>query len=100
MSKLYKESNKLFNLLGNRLRKQISVLEETCEARTTESNHMKQLVAQMESAPGQEEQNKVQIADLKTELAKAEGNDMNKSLYSKLITSLLKSFTTFYKIQL
>ena len=46
---------------------------------------MKQLVAQMESAPGQEEQNKVQIADLKTELAKAEGNDMNKSLYSKLI---------------
>ena len=66
------------NLSGNRLRKQISVLEETCEARTTESNHMKQLVAQMESAPGQEEQNKVQIADLKTELAKAEGNDMNK----------------------
>ena len=82
MSKLYKESNKLFNLLGNRLRKQISVLEETCEARTTESNHMKQLVAQMESAPGQEEQNKVQIADLKTELAKAEGNDTNKALIS------------------
>ena len=34
---------------------------------------MKQLVAQMESAPGQEEQNKVQIADLKAELSKAEG---------------------------
>ena len=49
------------------------MLEETCEARTAESNHLKQLVSQMESAPGQEEQNKVQIADLKTELAKAEG---------------------------
>ena len=58
---------------GNRLRKQLSVLEETCEARTEESNHMKALVTQMEAAPGQEEQNKVQIADLKTELAKAEG---------------------------
>jgi len=34
---------------------------------------MKALVTQMEAAPGQEEQNKVQIADLKTELAKAEG---------------------------
>ena len=58
---------------GNRLRKQISVLEETCEARTQESNHMQALVTQMEAAPGQEEQNKVQIAELKTELAKAEG---------------------------
>ena len=58
---------------GNRLRKQLSVLEETCEARTEESNHMKALVTQMEAAPGQEEQNKVKIADLKTELAKAEG---------------------------
>ena len=64
---------KILFILGNRLRKQISDLQETCEARTTESNHMKQLVAQMESAPGQEEQNKVQIADLKAELAKAEG---------------------------
>lgn len=34
---------------------------------------MKSLVAQMEAAPGQEEQNKVQIADLKSELSKAEG---------------------------
>ena len=59
--------------IGNRLRKQIASLEETCEARTEESNHMKALVVQMESAPGQEEQNKVQIADLKAELAKAEG---------------------------
>ena len=49
------------------------MLEETCEARTQESNHMQALVTQMEAAPGQEEQNKVQIADLKTELAKAEG---------------------------
>ena len=63
----------IVSILGNRLRKQISELEEICEAKTTESNHMKQLVAQMESAPGQEEQNKVQIADLKAELSKAEG---------------------------
>ena len=63
----------LLCITGNRLRKQISILEETCEARTEESNHMKALVTQMEAAPGQEEQNKVQIADLKTELAKAEG---------------------------
>ena len=59
--------------IGNRLRKQISSLEEECKAKTEESNHMKSLVAQMEAAPGQEEQNKVQIADLKTELSKAEG---------------------------
>ena len=34
---------------------------------------MKTLVSQMEAAAGQDEQSKVQIADLKAELAKAEG---------------------------
>ena len=34
---------------------------------------MKTLVSQMEAAVGQDEQSKVQIADLKAELAKAEG---------------------------
>ena len=48
-------------------------MEETCEARTQEANHMKTLVSQMEAAAGQDEQSKVQIADLKAELAKAEG---------------------------
>ena len=49
------------------------MLEETCDARTQEANHMKTLVSQMEAAAGQDEQSKVQIADLKAELAKAEG---------------------------
>lgn len=62
-------------IAGNRLRKQISILEETLEVRTEEANHMKTLVTQMEAAPGQEEQNKVQIADLKAELVKAEGKN-------------------------
>ena len=77
-------------ITGNRLRKQISVLEETLQVRTEESNHMKALVTQMEAAPGQEEQNKVQIADLKIELAKAEGaiyfNDISFAI--SIITSL------------
>ena len=60
-------------ITGNRLRKQISSLEETLQSRTQEANHLKSLVAQMEAAPGQEEQNKVQVADLKAELTKAEG---------------------------
>ena len=62
------------------------MLEEMCEVKTQESNHMKSLVAQMESAPGQEEQNKVQIADLKAELVKAEGNvNRSTSYYIKIV---------------
>ena len=58
---------------------------------------MKSLVAQMEAAPGQEEQNKVQIADLKSELSKAEGTCFQQYQFnSKLLFQyycLLKIFS-------
>ena len=59
---------------GNRFKKTISNLEEELEIKTTESLHYQDLVAKMEATPGQDEMNKVQIADLKHELSKAEEN--------------------------
>lgn len=47
-------------------------MEEALEIKTKEADHLSNLVAQMEASPGQDEMNKVQIADLKHELAKAE----------------------------
>ena len=44
------------------------------EIKTTEAQHLTELVAKMESSSSSDEMNKVQIADLKTELAKAEDN--------------------------
>ena len=44
------------------------------QIKTTESLHYQDLVAKMEATPGQDEMNKVQIADLKHELSKAEEN--------------------------
>ena len=40
--------------------------------KTREAEHLQNLVSQMEATPGQDEMNKVQIADLKAELAKSE----------------------------
>ena len=63
-----------FFFVGNRFKKTISNLEEELEIKTTESLHYQDLVAKMEATPGQDEMNKVQIADLKHELSKAEEN--------------------------
>lgn len=60
--------------LGNRLKKVIIELEEALDIKTNEANHLNDLVAKMEATPGQDEMNKVQIADLKVELSKAEEN--------------------------
>ena len=66
--------NIIFIFLGNRFKKTISNLEEELQIKTTESLHYQDLVAKMEATPGQDEMNKVQIADLKHELSKAEEN--------------------------
>ena len=66
--------NIIFIFLGNRFKKTISNLEEELLIKTTESLHYQDLVAKMEATPGQDEMNKVQIADLKHELSKAEEN--------------------------
>lgn len=54
------------------MKKVITDLEEALDIKTKEANHLSNLVAQMEASPGQDEMNKVQIADLKFELSKAE----------------------------
>ena len=60
---------------------------------------MKSLVAQMEAAPGQEEQNKVQIADLKSELSKAEGTCFQQYQFnSKLLLLSIKNIQLFDSI--
>ena len=59
------------------LRKKISDLQETLEERTREANHMLDLVEKMEAAGGQEDMRKVQVDDLKQELANAEGTKEN-----------------------
>ena len=64
----------ILSYVGNRLRKTITALEESLAEKTSEAEHLTQLVAKMESTPGQDEMNKVQIADLKEELRKAEEN--------------------------
>ncbi len=54
------------------MKKVISNLEESLEIKTKEADHLHDLVAKMEASPGQDEMNKVQIADLKDELFKSE----------------------------
>lgn len=56
------------------MKKVIIELEEALDIKTNEANHLNDLVAKMEATPGQDEMNKVQIADLKVELSKAEEN--------------------------
>ena len=57
---------------GTRLKKVITGLEESLDIKTKESEHLQSLVTKMEATPGQDEMNKVQIADLKGELGKSE----------------------------
>ena len=57
---------------GTRLKKVITGLEESLDIKTKESEHLQSLVTKMEATPGQDEMNKVQITDLKGELAKSE----------------------------
>ena len=54
------------------MKKVIAGLEESLDIKTKESEHLQNLVSKMEATPGQDEMNKVQIADLRSELAKAE----------------------------
>ena len=61
-----------FIFLGTRLKKVITGLEENLDIKTKEAEHLQSLVAKMEATPGQDEMNKVQISDLKVELAKSE----------------------------
>ena len=61
-----------FTFVGTRLKKVITGLEESLDIKTKEAEHLQSLVTKMEATPGQDEMNKVQIADLKVELAKSE----------------------------
>ena len=54
------------------MKKVITGLEESLDIKTKESEHLQSLVTKMEATPGQDEMNKVQIADLKGELGKSE----------------------------
>merc|ERR1719189_87934 len=57
---------------GTRLKKSISGLEESLDVKTKEAEHLQLLVSKMEATSGQDEMNKVQITDLKAELAKSD----------------------------
>ena len=59
-------------LLGTRLKKVITGLEESLDIKTKEAQHLSELVDKMESSSTHDEMNKVQISDLKSELAKSE----------------------------
>ena len=54
------------------MKKVIIGLEESLANKTQEAQHLSELVTKMESSSSSDEMNKVQIADLKAELAKAE----------------------------
>ena len=56
------------------LRKQIADLQEVLGERTREANHLCELVDKMEASATHDEVIKTQLADLKNELAGAEGN--------------------------
>ena len=49
------------------MKKVITGLEESLDIKTKESEHLQSLVTKMEATPGQDEMNKVQITDLKTQ---------------------------------
>ena len=57
---------------GEGLKKEIALLKEKLDEKTREAEHLAGLVATMEAQPGQDEKQKVQIADLKEELAKSQ----------------------------
>ncbi len=57
---------------------QISELQSALDERTQEAKHLNELVIRMEQQPSQDEALKVQIADLKSELATSEGNHLGK----------------------
>ena len=50
-----------FIFLGTRFKKVITNLEESLEIKTTEAQHLTELVAKMESSSSSDEMNKVQI---------------------------------------
>ena len=55
------------------MRKKESDLEKELDERSRESGHLKSLVAKMEASASQDEAVKTELADLKQELASAEG---------------------------
>ena len=53
--------NYIFFFIGTRFKKVITNLEESLEIKTTEAQHLTELVAKMESSSSSDEMNKVQI---------------------------------------
>ena len=51
--------------IGTRFKKVITNLEESLEIKTTEAQHLTELVAKMESSSSSDEMNKVQIGKMK-----------------------------------
>ena len=56
---------KLYFFIGTRFKKVITNLEESLEIKTTEAQHLTELVAKMESSSSSDEMNKVQIGKMK-----------------------------------
>ena len=69
-----------FFFLVTHLRKQVSDGEEIVNERTREANHLLELVEKMEASGNQSDMIKVQLQDLKTELATAEGMQQESKL--------------------
>ena len=60
---IYKKT--IFFFIGTRFKKVITNLEESLEIKTTEAQHLTELVAKMESSSSSDEMNKVQIGKMK-----------------------------------
>ena len=54
--------------IGTRFKKVITNLEESLEIKTTEAQHLTELVAKMESSSSSDEMNKVQIGIMKNNM--------------------------------
>ena len=61
---IYKITRYIF-FIGTRFKKVITNLEESLEIKTTEAQHLTELVAKMESSSSSDEMNKVQIGKMK-----------------------------------
>ena len=63
--KLQSIKKTIFFFIGTRFKKVITNLEESLEIKTTEAQHLTELVAKMESSSSSDEMNKVQIGKMK-----------------------------------
>ncbi len=82
---------------GISLRKNIAYLQEALEARTREAEHLSALVQNMEASATNDEVIKTQIADLKNELANAEGKNFKRLIFTPMQHSMLQNVSEVIK---